>query len=58
MSSITIKEISSISGYSVSTVSKALNDGYEVKEKHIQIWIRLYRFCAIKPCKSKQYELD
>ena len=31
-SSITIKEISNISGYSVSTVSKALNDRYEIKE--------------------------
>lgn len=30
--SITIKEISSISGYSISTVSKALNDRYEIKE--------------------------
>lgn len=32
MSSITIKEISNISGYSISTVSKALNDRYEIKE--------------------------
>ncbi len=31
-SSITIKEISTISGYSISTVSKALNDRYEIKE--------------------------
>ncbi len=31
-SSITIKEISNISGYSISTVSKALNDRYEIKE--------------------------
>ena len=31
-SPITIKEISTISGYSISTVSKALNDRYEIKE--------------------------
>lgn len=31
-STITIKEISHISGYSISTVSKALNDRYEIKE--------------------------
>ena len=31
-STITIKEISKITGYSVSTVSKALNDRYEIKE--------------------------
>jgi len=31
-STITIKDISSISGYSISTVSKALNDRYEIKE--------------------------
>ena len=30
--SITIKEISKITGYSISTVSKALNDRYEIKE--------------------------
>lgn len=29
---ITIKEISKITGYSISTVSKALNDRYEIKE--------------------------
>lgn len=31
-SAITIKEISKITGYSISTVSKALNDRYEIKE--------------------------
>jgi DNA-binding LacI/PurR family transcriptional regulator len=31
-SAITIKEISKITGYSISTVSKALNDRYKIKE--------------------------